>query len=130
MAHYNNQCESVTHNKSDIGWLYGGTPPYVFTHNKQLCAMISTSLVSEIQSNTSKNKFAYTSGLVILPSVTGSTIPILPLVKTYSKNRGHSFVREQKCQKPRSDSISINSIIIKGSLYQGQIFDANDYQII
>ena len=67
LSHY--QRESVTQKKTAAGWLYDGTPPHGFNLNGKGLAVISSSLVSDIQANTRNTKFNSTSGLVPLSPV-------------------------------------------------------------
>ena len=74
------QCKPVTRKNTAAGWLDGGTTTYGSNLNEKGRATISTSLVSDIQSNISNSIFNYTSLLVPLPQLPGTTRPIPPIV--------------------------------------------------
>ena len=93
--------------------------------NKQGSPMLSTYLVSDINTNTRNYKFTSTSGLVPLSSLPVPTPPIPTIVITEGKFSGKSFIRRGKCQHIFSDSRPISSLSINGRSHQGSFFGAN-----
>ena len=86
-----NQHKSVSHNKTDAGWLDGVTPLSGFNLNEKGRAMIGISLVSTLQDNIINNNFTYTYGLIQFPPVPVPVPPITPIVTTDANSSGNFF---------------------------------------
>ena len=101
------QRESVTQEKTAVGFLDVGTPPPGFTLNDKGRAMISTPLVRSIQENTSNYKFNSNYGLVPLTPLLGTAPPIPPMFITEANSSEQYFVKRGKPEHTLSDSSSI-----------------------
>ena len=104
-----NKRKPVKQENTDSGWLGGGTATSRFTLNEQVNAFISTSLVSDIQTNISNTNFTYTYVLITLPPVPGTTTHIPPILTTGAKSFVQYFIRRGILNQPHIGSRYIAS---------------------
>ena len=89
-----------------------GTPPTVFSLNEKLRVVLSTILVIFNQKDIINTNFTYTSGLVPLTPLPGTTQIITPIVPTATNYYGQYFFKIEIHQQTHSDSRSISAVNI------------------